>query len=215
MGQRKDGALRKVAGLILAAGASSRLGTPKQLLSVGDSCLLDIVVGEALNSDLHRVYLVLGFQAERIKAALHVDLQHPKLTIVENSAYEQGMSTSIVAGVSEAQTLYEDIMILLADMPFINRHVINKLLHQYLKSGLPLGAVSIGGKRSHPVIINRIFYKELHALRGDVGARGLFMKSPDRVCLTDVDDVTYGMDIDTMDDYQAYQKHLGKESVEE
>lgn len=204
--------MRRVAGLVLAAGASRRLGTPKQLLPAGDACLLDLVVNEAIHSDLQRVYLVLGFQSERIRAQLRTDLRHPKLRIVENPAHEQGMSTSIIAGLSEAESLYEDIMILLADMPFINRGVINKLLYQYLQSGLPLAAVRIRGKRSHPVVLNRVFYGELHGLKGDVGAREFFMKYRDRVCFVDVEESSRVMDIDTMDDYLEYKKHIGDEA---
>jgi len=190
----------------LAAGASTRLGTPKQLLPVGDACLLDLVLREALDSDLHRVYLVLGYQSDRIRARLRTDPHHPKLTIVENPAYEEGMSTSILAGLSRTETLYEDIMIILADMPFINRQLINRLLHRYLQSALPLGAVKVGDKRSHPVIINRVFYGELRRLKGDVGARGLFAKFPDRVCVLDVDEGPYDMDIDTVEDYEKFMK---------
>ncbi|MBW1999621.1 MAG: nucleotidyltransferase family protein [Deltaproteobacteria bacterium] len=207
MARPKGGTLRKVAGLILAAGASTRIGTPKQLLPAGETCLLDLVLKEAINSDLHRVYLVLGYQSDRIRARLRTDSHHPKLSIVENPAYGQGMSTSIIAGLSRAETLYEDIMIILADMPFINRQVINRLLQGYLHSGLPLGAVKVCGKRSHPVIINRLFYGELHRLKGDVGARELFTKFPDRVCVLEVDGGPYDMDIDTMEDYEKFSGH--------
>ncbi|MBW2064627.1 MAG: nucleotidyltransferase family protein [Deltaproteobacteria bacterium] len=214
MARPKGGTLRKVAGLILAAGASTRIGAPKQLLPAGDTCILDLVLKEALDSNLHRVYLVLGYESDRIMARLRTDPHHSKLSIVENPAYKQGMSTSIIAGLSLAETLYGDIMIILADMPFVNREVINRLLHSYLHSGLPLGAVKVGGKRSHPVIVNRVFYGDLHRLKGDVGARGLFRKFPDRVFLLEVDEGPYDMDIDTMEDYEKFREYIKNHSRE-
>ena len=93
-------------------------------------------------------------------------------------------------------------MVILADMPRITSNLINLLLRQYLASGLPLGAIKIKERRSHPVIIGRRFYDELHRLQGDVGARDLFMKYPDQVCLVEPEEDYDDEDIDTMEDYQ-------------
>lgn len=194
--------MRKVAGLILAAGASTRMGRPKQLLSLGGLSLLDRVLEEALKSDLHRVILVLGYQAKEIKDALKTNRHHSKLKIIENKDYGDGISSSIIAGLSEAEENYDHCMVILADMPHITSNLINLLLRQYLASGLPLGAIKIKGRRSHPVIIGRRFYDELHRLQGDVGARDLFLRYPDQVCLVEPEEDYDDQDIDTMEDYQ-------------
>ncbi len=204
MSQEKE----KVAGLLLAAGASTRMGQPKQLLRVGGHTLLDRMLNEVLSSDLDLILLVLGFRAQEIKQSLSADLHHPKLRIIENKDYLDGISTSIIAGLSEAEDLFEHVMIILADMPLISSSLINLLLHEYLASHLQLGAIKLIGRRSHPVIIGRPYYDELHRLKGDVGARDLFVKYADQVCLVepakDYDDV----DIDTMEEYLEFKQSL-------
>ena len=193
--------MEKVAGLLLAAGASTRMGRPKQLMPVSGSGLLDTVLREALRSDLDLVNLVLGHQAQAIKKALKTDLRHPKLKITFNDQYRDGISTSIRSGLLGVEVAYDHVMIILADMPRLTSKLINLLLHQYSESSFLLGALQTSTKRSHPVIIGRKFYPALRQLRGDVGARDLFLTHPDQILLVkpgaDYDD----RDIDTMDDY--------------
>jgi molybdenum cofactor cytidylyltransferase len=177
------------------------MGRPKQLIPVSGSGLLDIVLGEALRSDLDLVNLVLGHQAHEIKKALKTDLRHPRLKITFNDQYRDGISTSIRSGLSEVEVAYDHVMIILADMPRLTSKLINLLLRRYLESSFSLGALQTSTKRSHPVIIGRKFYPALRQLRGDVGARDLFLAHPDQVLRVktgaDYDD----RDIDTMDDY--------------
>ena len=196
------------AGLILAAGASTRMGKPKQLLHVKGTTLLERICTEALNSLLDNVFLILGYRAEEIKSALHRILSHKKLKVIENRAYAQGISSSIVAGVSEVADRYDHVMLLLADMPCINARLIDLLLRQYLDSRLPLGAIRIKSKRSHPVIFSRTLYPELLKLRGDVGARALFRKYCDRTCLVEPVFFYDDSDIDTPEDYAAFNSSL-------
>ena len=195
-----------MAGLLLAAGTSTRMGRPKQLLPVGGKRLLDIVLGETLRSDLDTVVLVLGHMAEDIMAGLSTDLHHPKLRIIENNRFREGISSSIIAGLSEVENACDHVMIILADMPHLTAGLINLLLHQYLESRLPLAGLKIENRRSHPVIISRKFYPEVHQLQGDVGARDLFLKYPDQVCLVEAGESYDDMDIDTMEDYANIKK---------
>lgn len=198
--------MSKVAGLILAAGASTRMGRPKQLLSIGDSGLLDLVLGEALESDLDLIILVLGHEAGKIKGGLKTDLHHPKLKIIENKNYRNGISSSIISGLSQVEDKCDHCMVILADMPHITSRLINLLLRQYLASPLSLGAIKTKNRRTHPVIIGRRFYAELHRLKGDVGARDLFMKYPDQIRLVEPEEDYEDIDIDTMEDYLEIKK---------
>ena len=193
--------MEKVAGLLLAAGASTRMGRPKQLMPVSGSRLLDIILGEALRSDLDLVNLVLGHQAQVIKKALKTDLRHPKLEVTFNDQYRDGISTSIRSGLSEVDVAYDHVMIILADMPRLTSKLINQLLHRYLESSFSLGALQTSTKRSHPVILGRQFYPALRQLRGDVGTRDLFLAYPDQVLLVETGADYDDRDIDTMDDY--------------
>ncbi len=196
--------VQRVAGVILAAGASTRMGKPKQLLPVQGQTLLGRLIDETLKSDLVKVILVLGHEAEAIRSALKEKLNNPKLKVIENRLYKQGISTSIITGLKEAEKNSDHVMILLADMPHIDSRLINLLLHRYLDSKLPLGAVEIKGKRSHPVIFGRTLYHELHQLKGDVGARELFQKHGSQVCLVEPEGFYDDRDIDTLEDYVSH-----------
>jgi molybdenum cofactor cytidylyltransferase len=197
-----------VAGLLLAAGASTRMGTPKQLLPVGTELLLERVLEQSLHSNLDLVVLVLGFMAKEIRGKLRFGRDPSRLKIVENSSYEQGISSSILTGLSHLEKEYDHVMILLGDMPHITSGVINRLLLGYRESGLPLGALRVRGKRSHPVIIGRPFFSALHQLTGDQGARDLFISHRDQVCLVEPGEDYDDRDIDTYEEYLEFKRSL-------
>jgi len=90
-------------------------------------------------------------------------------------------------------------------MPFIHRDLIDLLLRRYLQSGLPLGAIKGKQRPAHPMIFSRVLYPELLILRGDVGARALFTKYSDQVCLIEPEGPYDGRDIDTPEDYAGFQ----------
>jgi molybdenum cofactor cytidylyltransferase len=200
--------LNGTAGLILAAGASTRMGTLKQLLPVGQATLLDHVLAQALQSGLERVVLVLGFRAEAILKGLKGDLRHPKLSIIVNKNFPKGISSSLIAGLSVVEKDAQGVMIILGDMPHITTSLINLLLDNYEKSPLSLAALTSKSKRSHPVIIGRPFFSALHRLRGDEGAKALFAEAPDHVLLVQPPEEYDDTDIDTLDEYLALRKKL-------
>jgi len=198
--------LKGIAGLVLAAGASTRMGTLKQLLPVAHTTLLDRVLSEALASDLGVVVLVLGFKAKEIRKGLQTDLRHPRLKIIENPNYRRGISSSLIAGLSAVEKDWDRVMILLGDMPYVTAELINLLIRRSEASGCPLAALTSKGRRSHPVILRRPFFPALYDLRGDEGARRLFAEHPDQVCLVEPEGDYDDRDIDTEDDYRAIRK---------
>jgi len=196
----------KVAGLVLAAGASTRMNRTKLLLPLGRKTILETVMEKALASRLDRVVLVLGHNPDEIKHTLKQNLLHPGITVVENMAYRKGISTSIRAGLAEVEAGSDHVMILLADMPFITVDLINHLLLRHVESGMPMGAIKTGKRRTHPVIFSREMYKELHLLKGDVGARDLFEQYHDRVCVVEPAGDYDDRDIDTPEDYEKIKR---------
>ena len=96
-------------------------------------------------------------------------------------------------------------MVILADMPYITSDLINQLLRKYLASGLELGAITMGNKRSLPAIFGRTLYHELHRLQGDIGARNLFLKYAGKICFVEPTATFNDMDIDTPKDWIDYK----------
>ena len=197
--------LKRVAGILLAAGTSTRMGKTKQLLPLGEKTLIERVLVEALNSELDKVVLVLGYQALEIKQVIKPVSPQPKLSIIENRRFSQGISSSIIAGLSEVEETHDHVMILLGDTPFIHRDLINLLLNRYLQSGRSIGAIKGKERPVHPVMFSRQLYPELLILQGDVGARALFTKYKDKVCLIEPERPYDAKDIDTPEDYAGIQ----------
>lgn len=194
------------AGIILAAGSSTRMGRTKQLLQVGGKKLVARILDETLASDLKKVVLVLGHKGKEIESVLEEYQKHPKLHFVKNPKYKKGISTSIIAGLRAVEDEYDPIMFILADMPYIDKSLINSLLNNYLDSQLSMGAVGVKGRRSHPVIFSRKWYRELHRLKGDKGARELFSKYPEDVHLFEAGEYFRDIDIDTPEDLNKLKK---------
>ena len=195
--------------MVLAAGASTRMGEPKQLLDIGGVSLLDHVLDRALRSQLDQVVLVLGSNFKEIRKKLKVDFQDSRLLVVENSNYLDGISSSIIAGLQTIEDRFDNCMIILGDMPNISTGLIDRLLNFYFESGKVLGAVKKSNKRSLPVIFNRQLFPELHQLTGDKGATDLFRKYSSQVCMVEPVEEYDDMDIDTPEDFEKYRKVKG------
>lgn len=199
----KDNA--RVAGIILAAGSSRRMGTPKQLLPVAGVVLIERVVDAALNSGLDQVIVVLGHRADEIRECLRNKTKDPRLSIAINEAFEEGMASSIIRGLEEAADQSDHVMIILGDMPFVTSAAIDRLLGGYLASGCPLGALAISGRRSHPAVFSKALFAELFSLHGDRGAREVFDRHMDCAFLMEPETGFDDRDIDTEEDYRAIE----------
>src|SRR5215204_4331408 len=126
--------IRHCAVLILAAGQSSRLGSPKQLLDYQGTSLIKKVVQTALASEIGHVIVVVGANSVRIISELNM----PGLHIVENKDWEEGMSSSIRLGVKEARKINprtDGLMILVCDQPYLDKTVLQNVLLTQKQSG--------------------------------------------------------------------------------
>jgi molybdenum cofactor cytidylyltransferase len=193
------------AGIVLAAGAASRMGRLKQLLPVGGETLIERVLGHILASRLDAVVLVLGYRAAEIRAVIGPRFVDPRLRIIENSRYRTGIGSSIVCGISAVEGTHDHAMIFLADMPSVPSNVIDRLLDRHLASGALIGAIRGEGRPAHPVIFGQELYPELKRLTGDKGARELLRKHGDSVCLIEPEGDYDACDIDTPEDYLKFQ----------
>lgn len=185
------------AGVVLAAGASTRMGSPKQLLDVGGRPLLERVVAAACASRLDHVVVVLGAEADRIRGA--VDMGRARVMVNEN--YAGGMSTSLRAGVAALGDDVARAVVILGDQPDIDAALIDQLLDAQEQSGLPAAALDFDGLLHPPVVLARELWPRIRELEGDVGLRQLLRQDPDRVARIRASRPrSHPVDLDTPDD---------------
>jgi molybdenum cofactor cytidylyltransferase len=189
--------------IILAAGASTRMGQPKQLLPVAGRPLVVHAAEAALAGGAWPVVVVLGAHAEQIRPAL---ARLPVL-ITENSAWPEGMASSIRAGITTlgqfSRTL-DAALIALCDQPAFSAAVIAQLLAAQHTTGRSIVASRYNSRHGAPALLLREHFPSLTALTGESGARDLLNGSPDRVAAVDLPDLAH--DVDTPADYAALKQ---------
>jgi molybdenum cofactor cytidylyltransferase len=192
-----------ISALLLAAGMSERMGRGvKQLLPLGAKRMIEVSLGNLLASHVDEVIVVLGFAAEEIRPFVNAD---ERVKVVVNSQFEQGMSSSIRAGIKIVDPCCTAVLIALADQPFILAEVINLLIDRFATGEKGIVLPVHHGQRGHPVILSRQYERELVALRGDAGGREIVRNHPEDCLEVEVDAKGVVMDIDTPEDYQRIQ----------
>lgn len=185
-----------IGGVILAAGASRRLGRPKPLLPWHGRPLIWHIANVALRSGLDPVVVVGGEYVTQIREALvGLDVQ-----VVYNPHWEKGQSTSIQAGLGALSDQVGGAIFFLADQPLIPETLVRRLIEIHSATLAPLVAPLIDGKRANPVLFDRVTFGDLVNLQGDVGGRELFGRYP--VEWVPWFDASITLDIDTAEDYQ-------------
>ncbi len=188
----------KVTGIILAAGASSRMGRTKQLLPFRGQTILECVVDNALASSLHRVVAVLGHESETIEPLL----ASKDVAVIHNPHYEKGQSSSIKIGLHALTEEVDAVLFILGDQPLVTPEIINLILTAYETSPSPVVLPFFNGKRGNPALFSRETFPRLAALKEDCGARPLFEEYAERILKVPVSDTAIHFDIDTEEDYR-------------
>ena len=186
----------QVTGLVLAAGGSSRLGQPKQLLPYGSATLLDHTLGTARACDFDQLVCVIGGGAGDVREA--VDLSGAE--VVENTAFGTGCSSSIAAALGVVDPRAGVLVLLLGDQPGVTPATLAALLDG--RGDAPLAACAYEDGRGHPLAFAREVFGDLAALHGDKGVWKLMDRRAEEV----VDVRVAGrvpLDVDTWEDYEA------------
>jgi molybdenum cofactor cytidylyltransferase len=188
-----------IAILILAAGESSRMGTPKQLLKWKNTTLIGHAIATAQKAKASTI-TVLGANYEVIKAKIN----HDKVEILKNDNWELGLGNSIAFGVNnilKRDTNFDAILVMLADQPLIDSAYLNNMLEKYKKGMSQIIATSYKSKKQGvPVLFDAIYFKELSKLNDDKGAKVIIQKYSKNVSAINADNLV--SDIDTLEDYE-------------
>ena len=193
-----------VSGVVLAAGSSTRMGRPKQLLSFGDKPLLQHVIDAAAESCLDEVVVVLGAHGDEIRRALTLP-DSGKVRVVMNADYAKGLAESVRRGLAAVASRASAVAILLGDQPRVSSALIDQVVAAHVAAGKPATRPVFGGAGDartpgHPVILSRSMWPALRDLRGDEGARAILCERPEQV--NEVRIISPApADIDTPEDY--------------
>jgi len=185
--------------VVLAAGASRRLGTPKQLLSFQQKPLLQHVLDQTQEYTFSTKVLVLGAFAEQILESVDPISFH----VIINEQWAAGMASSLRAGVTQALVdcpNLEHLLFLLSDQPFVSSELIQSLITTHIQHDKLITACRYQGQLGVPAIFEKSLFPELLQLQGDRGANALIQAYGDRV--GEVAFKLGSFDVDTEEDYR-------------
>ncbi len=185
-----------VSGLVLAAGGSSRLGRPKQLLPYGGGTLLGAVLTTARACAFDQLVVALGGAADEVRAAVDLD----GAEVVVNDAYRTGCSSSIAAATGVLDPRWDVLVLLLGDQPAVTPATVGRLLDE--RGDAPLAVCRYDDGRGHPLAFSRAALGDLAALHGDKAVWRLLDRRASEVVEVRVPGAV-PLDVDTWDDYRA------------
>ncbi|MEH1855076.1 MAG: nucleotidyltransferase family protein [Nostoc sp.] len=199
MTEEIDNDKSSIAIMILAAGASTRMGTPKQLLLYQGRSFLQYITEMAIASVCQPVVVVLGANAEQI----HPQIKQLPVKVVKNLDWACGMSASIKSGIELLNNLpqkLEAVVITLCDQPFVSQQIINQLVDTYYSTKKQIIACEYAGTLGVPALFGQRFFSELAALKNASGAKTVINNNLNEVfCIPfPLGDI----DIDTPKDYE-------------
>ncbi|MGY6649213.1 nucleotidyltransferase family protein [Wenyingzhuangia sp. IMCC45574] len=194
----------KTALLVLAAGASKRMGSPKQLLPIKDQILLTVVVQQALQVCENDTYVVLGANFNTVSE----HLKDFSSKILFNMNWDQGIGSSIAFGISEIHSLqkYDQVVLLLADQPTVVAQDIQDLIKYHIQHINKITVTRCKNYIGVPAVFDASFFEEMMQLSDDYGAKTIVKKHIDQVSLFKIDREIW--DVDTQEDYQKILKNM-------
>jgi len=193
--------LPKISAIILAAGKSSRMKTPKPLLNWGKENLINFQIESLKNSNIEEIIVVIGSNAEEIKKEIISD----EVKVVENFDFELGKTTSIKKGMSEINNK-NDILLIAVDQPR-NKLLIEQISDFHInhpenkKIIMPFS----DGKSGHPIIFSNVFFNELTQINEETeGIREVIKRNQDSIIKYKTKDESALIDLNTPEQYEEY-----------
>jgi molybdenum cofactor cytidylyltransferase len=186
--------------IVLAAGQSKRMGKPKPLLRFGVSTFLEQIISVLEVSDVDRITVVLGAEAETIRRS--VDLSGTDIVI--NTDYQKGQLSSLIVGLESTPAETEAILVCLVDNPFITRNVVNRIASKFKKTRSPIIMPVFNKKRGHPTLFSSSLFEEFRNAPPKEGARYVVHSNEESVLEIEVSESGILISIDTPEDYKSH-----------
>lgn len=191
-----------ITAIILAAGLSSRMGFPKQLLELGNRTLVRIVTENVLASAVDKVLVITGYRTVEVSAAL----KGLPVETIFNPHFKQGQGSSLTLGVKSIDVNTTAFLVFMCDQPLISTSLINTVISEFkARHSLALRPI-YRGMPGHPVIFSYSLSSELEALKGDEGARQVLKKLGNKVDYLPVQDEAVILDVDTPESYERLKQ---------
>lgn len=189
--------------VILAGGASTRLGKPKQLLQYHGKTLLNHAVNEAIKAKADAVVVILGKNADLFTG----EIDKEEVRVVINKDWEEGMASSVRLGLDtllKSKPYMDAVIFMVCDQPHISSSVLNNLITAQQRTTKQIVTCNYGESIGPPALFHKKYFRELAKLKGDVGAKNIIQQN-----MNDVATILFRegkIDIDTEEDYEALKK---------
>jgi molybdenum cofactor cytidylyltransferase len=188
--------------LVLAAGASTRLGQPKQLVSIDGRAVLHRVAASAVAVAGNAVTVVIGAHAKELTYLL----SRMPVSYVVNKHWEEGLASSLKCGLAAVPAAADAVMVVLGDQVCVTSEDLNRLLSAWRSQASIIAAATYHQTVGVPAIFPRAYFSELAELRGDEGARKVLKRNPDRLVRVPMPNAA--VDLDTPEDLAALSARI-------
>ncbi len=200
--------MHKVGAIILAAGQSKRMGKPKLLLPFLNTPLIHYPVSLAVGKKFHPILVVGGKYIHELQAEL--DEYSEQISIIYNSNYGKGMSTSLWAGILAIEEQVDAVFIFLGDQPFVSGVVVETMMEIYKRNrekGVKIVRPRYKSQPGHPILFDKTLFREFRNLSGDEGGKSIIEANHESLIYVDFENTMLNIDIDTPQDYESLIKN--------
>jgi CTP:molybdopterin cytidylyltransferase MocA len=196
-----DDGMKSVSAILLSAGSSQRMGTPKALLKIGDKTFLQHLVDVVQGAGITDVHIVLGAETETLRSQL--SWYHGN--VVVNADWQSGQLSSIITGINSlnAETC-SGILVCPVDHPLVTSPVIKELVRAFEESKKQIVVPTYQGRRGHPIILSSKLFQEIKDASAEIGLRNVVHAHEDDICEVATEEQGVLINVDTPDDYQKY-----------
>lgn len=185
--------------ILLAAGASTRFGSPKALVRIGANSVIERILTMLFCSKISEVIVVLGADAEKIAPKIP---NNSGIRVVTNESFSQGQTSSFKAGLTNLDSNTEGILLMPVDMPFIKKETIDLLIEVFLKNRPLIVVPTYEGKNGHPPVFSKMLFRDLKCLKNDEPLSTLLSKYEKETLKLPVNDAGVIRSFNTMQEFK-------------